>query len=394
MDIFCRCEGCKGCSGGDNNPTGGSCDNPPQKYTVKSNVPGKESRWGYRSHCKPCLRRQEQARNATKQVQKLGLVPPDAVTKGYALASRPSTRSFPGRARPRRTRAPRVVPPKPLPTRTNVICAVPDDAPPPVSLPSSGHDDVSGNRPRIVLFGDSITEQSFGDGGFGAALADRYRRHADVMLRGYSGYNSADAVALLPHVFPLDDPTPPVLVTVCFGANDAVKPDSGAARVQGCPLDAYARNVRAIVAHLKKLKPPPRVLVMTPPPVDAEAWQASRVAKGYTTEEESDRELSRTLEYANAAMAAAREGGAGVIGLDLFGKLVAVKGWERCMSDGLHLSPEGYRRATEFIVDAVERKLGLVADANPSDFPDYKTVSLSNPSRTIDAFVAAKRRRS
>lgn len=78
--------------------------------------------------------------------------------------------------------------------------------------------------------------------------------------------------------------------------------------------------------------------------------------------------------------------------MDLFGKMVTVKGWERCMSDGLHLSPEGYRRATEFIVDAVERKLGLVADANPSDFPDYKTVSLSDPSRTIDAFVAAKRR--
>ena len=146
------------------------------------------------------------------------------------------------------------------------------------------------------------------------------------------------------------------------------------------------------MAHLKKLKPPESVLVMTPPPVDAEAWQAFRVAKGYTAEEESDRELSRTMEYANAVMAAAREGGAGVVGLDLFGKMVTVKGWERCMSDGLHLSPEGYRRATEFIVDAVERKLGLVADANPSDFPDYKTVSLSDPSRTIDAFVAAKQR--
>ena len=110
MDVFCRCEGCKGCSGGDNNPTGGSCDNPPQKYTVKSNVPGKESRWGYRSHCKPCLRRQEQARNATKQVQKLGLVPPDAVIKRYALASHPQTRSSRARAPPPNPRAARRAP--------------------------------------------------------------------------------------------------------------------------------------------------------------------------------------------------------------------------------------------------------------------------------------------
>jgi len=65
---------------------------------------------------------------------------------------------------------------------------------------------------RIVLFGDSITEQSFGDGGFGAALQHEYRRHTDVVLRGYSGYNTAHAVALLPFVFPLDDATPPILV--------------------------------------------------------------------------------------------------------------------------------------------------------------------------------------
>lgn len=31
-------------------------------------------------------------------------------------------------------------------------------------------------RPRLVLFGDSITEQSFADGGWGAALADRFAR--------------------------------------------------------------------------------------------------------------------------------------------------------------------------------------------------------------------------
>jgi isoamyl acetate esterase len=31
-------------------------------------------------------------------------------------------------------------------------------------------------RPRLVLFGDSITEQSFRPGGWGAALADTYSR--------------------------------------------------------------------------------------------------------------------------------------------------------------------------------------------------------------------------
>jgi hypothetical protein len=40
--------------------------------------------------------------------------------------------------------------------------------------------------PSIILFGDSITEQSFSTGkqGFGASLSDTYVRRADVLNRG------------------------------------------------------------------------------------------------------------------------------------------------------------------------------------------------------------------
>ena len=41
------------------------------------------------------------------------------------------------------------------------------------------------------------------------------------MLRGYSGYNTAWALHLLPKIFP-EGMRPPALVTVFFGANDAV----------------------------------------------------------------------------------------------------------------------------------------------------------------------------
>lgn len=47
---------------------------------------------------------------------------------------------------------------------------------------------------------------------------------ADVVLRGYSGYNSRWARLLLPKVFPESTPAPK-LVTVFFGANDAALPD-------------------------------------------------------------------------------------------------------------------------------------------------------------------------
>ena len=116
MDVFCRCAGCHGCSGV-RNPLGGTCDKAPQRYKIKGKS-GKPDREGFRAYCKPCLRKQEQARAARSSATELGFVP----------AGSPSARA-------------------------------------------SGHDHVPGNRPRIVLFGDSITEQSFGEGGFGAALA-------------------------------------------------------------------------------------------------------------------------------------------------------------------------------------------------------------------------------
>ena len=45
-------------------------------------------------------------------------------------------------------------------------------------------------RPQIVLFGDSITQRGFAAGGWGARLADHYVRKADIINRGFSGYNS------------------------------------------------------------------------------------------------------------------------------------------------------------------------------------------------------------
>lgn len=57
-------------------------------------------------------------------------------------------------------------------------------------------------RPAFLLFGDSITQRGGAVGGWAARLAERYTRRADVVNRGYSGYNTAWATHLLPLVFP------------------------------------------------------------------------------------------------------------------------------------------------------------------------------------------------
>jgi ADP-ribose pyrophosphatase YjhB (NUDIX family) len=43
--------------------------------------------------------------------------------------------------------------------------------------------------PQIVLFGDSLTAWSWKTGGLGQRLAHQYQRRADIVNRGFSGYN-------------------------------------------------------------------------------------------------------------------------------------------------------------------------------------------------------------
>ncbi|CAN1283805.1 GDSL esterase/lipase At5g45920, partial [Linum perenne] len=91
-------------------------------------------------------------------------------------------------------------------------------------------------RPKIYLFGDSITEMSFADGGWGASLTNHFSRKVDVVVRGYSGYNTRWALMAAEKVFPAGGGGAPLAVTVFFGANDACLPDRYGA-FQHVPVD-------------------------------------------------------------------------------------------------------------------------------------------------------------
>ncbi|GJN13013.1 hypothetical protein PR202_ga31346 [Eleusine coracana subsp. coracana] len=108
-------------------------------------------------------------------------------------------------------------------------------------------------RPRLVLFGDSITEQSFRPRGWGAALANTYSRKADVVVRGYGGYNTRWALFLIHHIFPLADIARPLATTIFFGANDAALLGRTSER-QHVPVSEYKDNLKMIVNHLKSYR--------------------------------------------------------------------------------------------------------------------------------------------
>jgi len=74
----------------------------------------------------------------------------------------------------------------------------------------------------------------------------------DVVLRGYSGYNTRWALKVAERIFPPVESggVPPLAVTVFFGANDACLPDRYSA-FQNVPLHEYKQNLHSIISFFK-----------------------------------------------------------------------------------------------------------------------------------------------
>lgn len=102
-------------------------------------------------------------------------------------------------------------------------------------------------KKAIVLFGDSITQQGFAlDGGWASRLANDYIRRADVINRGFSGYNTRMCLEVVPRVFGESD-TSILYCTVLLGANDAALPGE----LQHVPIEDYHQNLAKIVTSIR-----------------------------------------------------------------------------------------------------------------------------------------------
>ncbi|KAI4306405.1 hypothetical protein L6164_029685 [Bauhinia variegata] len=242
-------------------------------------------------------------------------------------------------------------------------------------------------RPKIYLFGDSITEGSFQEGGWGASLTNHFARTADVVLRGYSGYNTRWALKALDTVFPAtetsgdsgaNDNSSPIAVTVFFGANDACLPDRYAS-FQHVPLQEYKQNLHSIVSFLKKKWPKTHVLLITPPPIDEEGRLRHPFCKNPQGLVERTYEASG--EYARACISVAGECGIPVV--DLWNKMQQNPDWENaCLSDGLHLAKSGNRVVFEEVISKL-KDVGVLPEALPVDLPLLADIDPNDPLKSF-----------
>lgn len=134
------------------------------------------------------------------------------------------------------------------------------------------------------------------------------------------------------------------LLTIWFGANDACLPRA----FQHVPLDKFSANLSTLIQMVTSAtspwySPTTKIILITPPPFNSSQWSAflqTKIPPG-----EMDRTPENTARYAQAV----RDVGAKekIPVLDVFSAIVDAadgdeKALEKYLSDGLHLTEEGY----------------------------------------------------
>lgn len=248
--------------------------------------------------------------------------------------------------------------------------------------------------PQVVLFGDSILERStvtYSGFCFQAALQLRCLRRFDVVNRGLSGYNTSQALKVLPSIFPnpasasASAAVPKLAyLVVLLGTNDAALPRE--VDNQHVGLAEYEKNLKAILTHPHIQAHKPKIMVVTPPPVDGvRLGQLERMEGAKTT----SRQAPVTAQYAEAArrvaadvpgttlidlwktmmdLAVARTPGFDAKGGALLGDETTGKSsyLTDLLSDGMHLSGDGYRLLFDEVQKHIEPEGKYV-------YPEWRT---------------------
>lgn len=232
---------------------------------------------------------------------------------------------------------------------------------------------------RIVLFGDSLTQYSFSlrEGGWGASISDHFQRRADVINRGFSGYNTEWAKLILPQILSSQDQAD--VVVIFFGANDSGLPELNPK--QHVPLSNFRRNLDEICAYLNSIGISSSSLILITPPALCESkWVITCKEKGYA----ADRSNANIQCYAQAVLDVGKE--RDIVTLDLFGELSKKSGLEEYLSDGLHFSPLANKVLADLIIPALEERLqGRVPK---TVFPLWRDVDPENLQKSLGVTVS------
>ncbi|KAK3615102.1 hypothetical protein LTR56_026803 [Elasticomyces elasticus] len=245
---------------------------------------------------------------------------------------------------------------------------------------------------RFILFGDSILQQSFSPHltfPFGAALSDAYTRKFDISNRGFSGYNTLQALRALSLCLPNPNKANMRILFIMFGANDARLPNTPGGPDQHVPLEDFKSNIRHMVSHPSvTAHESVKIILVTPPPVDERKCLAADQEKLPTIDNNNGshqqhplrRTAATTATYAQALRSLGPELNIPI--LDIHRAMLALSGHSHLntpptsppyllpgsleapqnptlqsfLSDGLHFTGEGYRLLFTELMLLIERE--------------------------------------
>lgn len=218
-------------------------------------------------------------------------------------------------------------------------------------------------RPIVLLLGDSLTQQGYNENGWCSHLSHHFRRTADVLNRGYNGYNTRwyKQVAL-------EDTLTIVqnhecwLGTIFLGTNDAAVPGE----LQHVPLDEYRSHLETMVQQLRSQQRNLPIVILSPPPVDMERWQ---FCKPVLEKDPTYDASAVSQQYGRVAQTVADQNDC--LFLDVFEALGGSNGREAYsshLSDGLHLSQSGNRLVYQALVELLENHS---LDASQLEYDEY-----------------------
>ena len=212
------------------------------------------------------------------------------------------------------------------------------------------------------------------------------QRRFDVINRGLSGYNTANAVKIFEHLIPSPACGKVDYLLLLFGSNDACLPHSPSN--QHVPLQKYRANIKTMLRHPSVRAHRPTVLLVTPPPVNEVQLEVEDLKNGYSA---VTRHQKVTAEYAQAIREIAEEfEDQGVILVDLWAAIMQEalgqspksvegscilgskergdsRGLRNLLVDGLHLTGAGYK----VFLDQVLPTIGQGWDNEGDDKPSY-----------------------
>ncbi|KAF2240448.1 SGNH hydrolase [Trematosphaeria pertusa] len=222
---------------------------------------------------------------------------------------------------------------------------------------------------QFILFGASIMEQaSTQERGFALApaLQQAYIRRLDVVNRGFSGFNTDQALRVLPKIIPDPDQTRVRFMVILFGSNDACFAE--AQNGQHVPLAQYKKNLVELLTHPAIQAHKPRLLLVTPPPIEERRLEHRVRSQGYS---KLNRSNVVTKQYAEASREVA--GDMGVACVDLWTAFMSRTGWQpgdplygsqdlpendairSLIHDGLHFTPEAYKIFYDEVVKTIAK---------------------------------------